>query len=116
MAKHPKESRHVRLYHWILRSGAWTSLNPVERALYVELSSRYAGPDSDTNGRIVFSVRQAADALHVSKATAARAFDGLQRRGFISVQKLGGFNLKDRKGQATEWRLTEFHCGSTPPT
>ncbi len=81
MARKLKEARHVRLYHWILASPAWKSLNAVERSLYVEIASRYAGPG--TNGKIVLSVRQAADALHVSKATASRAFDGLQRRGLL---------------------------------
>ncbi len=70
MARKLKEARHVRLYHWILASPAWKSLNAVERSLYVEIASRYAGPG--TNGKIVLSVRQAADALHVSKATASR--------------------------------------------
>jgi hypothetical protein len=100
--------RHVRLYHWMLRAEAWQSLGAMARALYVELSSRYNGTN---NGQIIFSVRQAAKALHASKDTAARAFDELQARGFIAVRRKGGFNLKEQKGQATEWRLTEFVHG-----
>lgn len=103
------EQRHVRLYHWLLQSAAWQGLGPVDRALYIELSSRFFGSN---NGQIILSVRQASDALHVSKATAARAFEALQRHGFVAVQHHGGFNLKNRKGQATEWRLTEHPHGT----
>jgi hypothetical protein len=92
-----------------LRPSAWQSLGVVSRALYVELASRYHGAN---NGEIIFSVRQAAHALHVSKDTAARGFEDLQARGFIAVRRKGGFNLKEQKGQATEWRLTEFGYGS----
>jgi DNA-binding transcriptional MocR family regulator len=104
-----KELRHVRLYHWMLQTEAWRGLSVVARALYIELSSRYYGIN---NGKIVLSVRQAAKALHVSKDTVARAFEELQARGFAAVTQKGGFNLKDRKGQATEWRLTEFPYGA----
>ena len=106
-----KAPRHVRLYHWMLNTSAWQTLGVVARSLYIELASRYHGLN---NGQIIFSVRQAAKALKTSKDTAARAFEELQRFGFIVVQKKGGFNLKELKGQATEWRLTEFGCGSNP--
>ena len=106
-----KAPRHVRLYHWMLNTSAWQTLGVVARSLYIELASRYHGSN---NGQIIFSVRQAAKALKTSKDTAARAFEELQRFGFIVVQKKGGFNLKELKGQATEWRLTEFGCGSNP--
>ena len=104
-----KALRHVRLYHWMLRSEAWQSLGALARALYVELSSRHYGAN---NGDIIFSVRQAAKALHVSKDTAARGLEELQARGFIAVRRKGGFNLKEQKGQATEWRLTEVAYGT----
>lgn len=106
-----KAPRHVRLYHWMLKTDAWRSLSVVARALYVELSSLYYG---NNNGEIILSVRQGAKALHVSKDTAARAFEELQARGFLAVRRKGGFNLKERKGQATEWRLTEFAYGTDP--
>jgi hypothetical protein len=99
----------IQLFHWMLRTEAWKDLRPVARALYVELSGRYRGTN---NGEIFYSVRQASKALKVSKDTAARAFEELQRHGFIAVQRKGGFNLKEQKGQATVWRLTEFICCS----
>ncbi len=108
-----KDAHHVRLYDWLLHSAAYRSLSAVARALYTELADRHFG---NNNGHIAFSVRQAEDALHVGKSTAGRAFEELQKRGFIIAERKGGFNLKERKGQATEWRLTEFWCGLQAPT
>jgi hypothetical protein len=103
-----KESRHVRLYHWFLKSKAWKSLSPNARALYVEIVTRYNGSN---NGRIGFSVRDAADALHIGKTTASAALQELQERGFLVVAKRSAFSLKTKT--ATEWRLTEFPCDIT---
>jgi len=98
-----KDARHVRLYHRMMRTKAWRSLSAVARATYVEVAARYSGTN---NGRIPYSVREAAKALHIGKSTAAKAFEILQERGFVAIAKRGGFNRKDR--HATEWRLTEF--------
>ena len=105
-----KEARHVRLYHHVLTSSAWQSLDAVARAIYIEMASRYAGAGSN-NGRIGYAVREAADALHISKATASRAIRQLQDRGFIVATQQGTFNRKVR--HSTEWRLTEFGCDVT---
>ena len=105
-----KEARHLRLYHWMLKSEAWKSLDATARAIYIEMAGRYAGPLSN-NGRISYSVREAAEALKISKATASRALVVLQERGFIVATKHGTFNLKVR--HCTEWRLTEFGCDVT---
>lgn len=125
----PKErlGRHVRLMEWMLASAAWQSLDPVGRALYIEISRRYRGPSSN-NGKIPYSVREAAAALHVGRSTANRAFHHLEERGFIVAKKRSGFNVKGRT--STEWLLTEFpddtlagtniatktFMGWTPPT
>lgn len=95
--------RHVRLYLSMLNTEAWKSLNCTARCLYIELERRYGGPGSN-NGRIHCSIRAAAEALHVCKTSAAKAFRDLQDRGFIVAVTLGGFNRKNR--HATEWRLT----------
>jgi DNA-binding transcriptional MocR family regulator len=97
--------RHIRLLEFMLDSMAWQSLDPVARALYVELSRRYRGLNSN-NGKIPYSVREAATALNVSRNTAARAFHHLGERGFIVAKKRSGFNVKGRT--STEWLLTEF--------
>jgi DNA-binding transcriptional MocR family regulator len=99
------QGRHVRLMEFMLASEAWHSLDAVARALYLELSRRYRGPDSN-NGRIPCSVREAAAALNVSRNTANRGFHHLAERGFIVAKTPSGFNVKGRT--STEWLLTEF--------
>jgi len=90
---------------FMLGSTAWQSLDPVSRALYVEMSRRYRGPNSN-NGKIPYSVREAAAALNVGRNTANRAFHRLAERGFIVPKTPSGFNVKGRI--STEWLLTEF--------
>jgi hypothetical protein len=103
-----KDARHVRLYHWILKTPAWKSLSAEARAIYVEMAARYAGVN---NGEIPYSVRDAAKSLQIGKTTAGRAIESLQDRGFIVAMKKGAFSRKNR--HATEWRLTEFTCDVT---
>lgn len=105
-----KAARHVRLYHWMMQTAAWKSLNANQRAIYVEIAARYNGSN---NGRIHFSTREAASALAISRATAARDLAMLQECGFIVAVTRGGFNVKDKQRQATEWRLTEYNCDVT---
>jgi len=110
--------RYVRLDEHLLRSAAWQSLDGNCRALYVEMARRYRGPNSN-NGRIPYSVREAAANLRVGKSTADRCFDRLQETGFIKIGKRSGFSMKGRV--ATEWLLTEFPddataSGHVPPT
>jgi hypothetical protein len=103
-------ARHVRLYHYMLRSPAWQSLTANARAIYVEIAGRYAGPGSN-NGRIPYACREASASLKIGQATAIRAIWELEERGFIIAVKRGAFSLK--KKHATEWRLTEFPCDVT---
>ncbi len=105
-----KGPRHVRLYHWFLQTPAWKSLSGNQRAIYVDMAERYAGVGSN-NGRIPYSVRDAAEGLRIGKSTAARDIGILQERGFIVPTTKGAFSLKVR--HATEWRLTEFPCDVT---
>jgi hypothetical protein len=103
-----KEARHVRLYHWILKTPAWKSLNANARAIYIEMTARYHGSN---NGQIPYAVREAAKSLRIGKSTAAIAIEMLEDRGFIVAVTEGHFRRKDR--HATEWRLTEFGCDVT---
>jgi len=102
--------RHVRLYHYMTDSPAWHDLSAVARAIYCEIAKRYAG-DGSNNGRIPYSVRQAAAELRISPTTASRGLRELQDHGFIVAVTKGAFSLKKR--HATEWRLTEFNCDVT---
>jgi hypothetical protein len=105
-----KQPRHVRLYHWLMDCPAWHDLSGNARAIYIEMAKRYAG-DGSNNGRLPYSVREAADELHIGIATAWRELKSLQDHGFISPVTRGAFSLKKR--HATEWRLTDFPCDVT---
>jgi hypothetical protein len=94
--------RFVKLDHWFLKTLAWESLAPAQRALYVALAQRYNGYN---NGEISMSVREAARLLHVAKDTATKAFRELEHKGFIKCNQCGSFNWK--AGKATTWILTE---------
>src|SRR5882757_14249 len=98
-----------RMMKFMLASEAWRSLDPVARALCVEISRRYRGPNSN-NGKIPYSVREVAAALNVSRNTANRGFHHLVERGFIIAKMPSGFNVKGRT--STEWLLTEFPDGA----
>ena len=103
-----KAARHLRLYHWMTDSAAWHDLSALDRAIYCEIAKRYVGIN---NGRIPYSVREAAGELKISTATASRALLSLQDHGFIVAVTKGAFSLKTR--HATVWRLTEFPCDAT---
>jgi hypothetical protein len=105
-----KAARHVRLHHWVMETAAWQSLSVTDRALYIELSRRYSGPGTN-NGRIPYSIREAAEHLHVGKTAAAESFARLQGRGFIAVMRKGKFDRKTK--HSSEWRLTEHPCDVT---
>jgi hypothetical protein len=105
VAKHSrnKAPRHVMIFHHLMDSQAWKSLGAVPRAVYLDMAKRYHGSN---NGRIGYSIRCAVQELQIGNATAKRALDDLQDRGFIVATKKGAFSLKVR--HASEWRLTCF--------
>jgi DNA-binding transcriptional regulator YhcF (GntR family) len=104
------EFRHVRLYHWMMLTKAWQSLNANQRAIYIEIASRYGGTGSN-NGTIPYSVREAAKSLRIGRSTASRDLKVLENRGFIVTTTKGAFSRKNK--HASEWRLTEFPCDVT---
>lgn len=91
----------VMLRHDMLKSPAYLSLMPPERAVYVEILHRFKGTN---NGDIALSCREAAQLCNISNTTASRAFKTLQGRGFIKVGRAAGFNLKNRT--STRWIVT----------
>jgi hypothetical protein len=97
--------RHVRICHYMMDTPAWKSLGAIERAMYLDIASRYAGQGTN-NGKIAYAIRTAAKELSIGTSTAKRALDNLVERGFIACISKGAFSLKSK--HATEWRLTEF--------
>ena len=82
MAKNSRDKpqRYVMLYHYLVDSQAWKSLGAIPRAVYLDMARRYQGSN---NGRLGYSIRYACDELHIGNATAKRALDDLQDRGFV---------------------------------
>src|SRR5688572_2824868 len=83
--------RYVRLDHYMLKTEAWKALGAVPRAILIEIKFRYNGTN---NGRIPYSIREAAAALKIGKSTAGEAFDALQAKGFIAAVNKGTFHRK----------------------
>ncbi len=92
----------VQMHEYLMRTPAWKHLSPPAKALYPQIKRRFNGQN---NGSIVFSVREAAEALGRSKSSAARYLKQLEDHGFIAREKAYTF---DQKRLAVEWRLTEL--------
>jgi len=105
--------RFVSLTEYMRASAAWQALDGNSRALYVEVARRYRGPNSN-NGKIPYSVREAAKVLNVGRSTAQRCFERLIAHGFLRVSKRSGFSMKGRV--STEWLLSEFPDDTTATT
>jgi hypothetical protein len=97
--------RFLQLQHFLLKSEAWKSLSPVERALFIEVAQRWNGFN---NGRLGLGIREAGQAIHVKHTTASSAFRVLQERGFLVLTRDSSF---DQKRLAREWRVTAFPMG-----
>jgi hypothetical protein len=91
----------VMLPHWLLLSDAYRDLNPVARALLVEVKMMFNGRN---NGFIHLGVREAGTRLGVGKNVAERGFDALLEHGFL---KLASPSTFDQKRLAREWLLTD---------
>jgi hypothetical protein len=100
----------VSLYQDLTESAAWKSLGANGQALYVHIATKYKGKN---NGELACAIREASQAMNISKDTVARAIKILIDRGFIEIVKRSAFNLKCGPGKAAEYRLTEYPCNVT---
>jgi len=109
-----RRSRHgppfIQLFHWMIDLPVWHSLSPRAVVAYLELARRYNGSN---NGWLHLSVRELARAWNWSRASAGRAIEELVEKGFVEITRASGFNMKDRKRQAAEYRLTVLFCDCT---
>jgi DNA-binding transcriptional MocR family regulator len=108
---HSMTGGDVQLPEWLQASDAWATLKPGPRALYIELKRRFNGTN---NGRIIFSHRDAASALHVHRNTVGPWFDELQARGFVFMTHaphLGPAGI----GKASIWALGELPTDDMKP-
>jgi hypothetical protein len=103
-----RNDRYFQLHHYMLRTDAWQALSAAAVRVYIQIGSRYNGAN---NGRLAFSVRDAAAECNLAINTAMRALRELVDLGFIEETRHGGLSKKTRI--ASEWRLTAFKCDLT---
>jgi Helix-turn-helix domain len=103
-----RNDRYFQLHHYMLRADAWKALSAAAVRVYIQIGSRYNGAN---NGRLAFSVRDAAAECNLAINTAMRALRELVDLGFIEETRHGGLSKKTRI--ASEWRLTAFKCDLT---
>ncbi|WP_017998289.1 hypothetical protein [Paracoccus sp. N5] len=85
---------------------AWRALSSAAQALYPWLRLEWHGPKFNNNGRLQFSVRQAALAMGVTKDTANKAFIDLQRKGFVVVTQEARLGVGGA-ARSSSYELTE---------
>jgi len=100
----------VMMQKYLLASPAWRSLSGVAMAGYLELGRRHDGAN---NGLLHLSARELAELKGCSINTALKALRELVDKGFTEITRNSGFNVKDRKRQAVEYRLTVYPCDVT---
>jgi len=103
-----RKDRYFQLHHYMMKTDAWRNLSSAARAVYLQIGFRY---DGSNNGKIAYSVRDAATECLLAKETAGRAFKELVDLGFMEEMRHGSLSRKTRI--ASEWRLTAFKCDLT---
>ena len=90
--RHNKKGRSEGGGQWVpisynmAHSDAWRSLSGGAAKVYVELHSRFNGYN---NGEVRLSYAEASALLALGKSTVARAFEELERKGFIKKVSQG---------------------------
>lgn len=103
----PREEHWTKLVRTMMQTDAWRALPSVAQALYPWLKFEWRGPNVNNNGRIMLSVRQAADRLNVTPETARKAFHALQAKGFLVVVTKASLGCEG-EAKATEYEITEL--------
>ncbi len=93
----------------LAQSAAVRLLSGPALKILTELRCRYNGYN---NGRIILSYEEAARLLGMSKSTVKRAFDELQKVGFIVLVKQGVWHGR----KASEWCVTFVERDGLPAT
>ncbi len=84
---------------------AWRNLGIAAQALYPWLRMEWKGKNSDTNGRLFLSSRQAAKAMGANPKTCMTAFQQLQAKGYIVVTEGASLGVMGH-GKSHLFRLT----------
>src|SRR3954465_8509527 len=107
MRGYARRDRFIALRFWMLESPAWKALSPNGTKVLLDLWKRHNGSN---NGEVVYSAREAGDALSASKSTGARALNELVRLGFVRITRESAFRLKT--AEAREYAITAEPIGS----
>ncbi len=99
----------VPIPYAMARSAAFRSLSGPALKVWVELRSRFNGMN---NGDLSVSLDEASRLLGMGKATAKRAFDELEEKGFIKLTKRGSWYGR----MATTWSVTDRSLKGERPT
>lgn len=99
----------IELHYGMLHHAAWRDLSGPAVKVWMELRSRFNGGN---NGKLILSLREAAELLHLSKSTVQRAFAELEQAGFIVLVTEGDWYGR----RAQEWRCTDIPCEGAPAT
>jgi hypothetical protein len=99
----------VPLGYPMLHSPTWRSLSGAAVKVFLEIRSRY---DGRNNGKLTLSLDEAARLLGIGKATAARAFEELEAKGFLAQTRLGRWYGR----QASEYATTDRSLNGHLPT
>ena len=103
------QGRYFQMHFYMMNTDAWLALSSDARAVYLQIGFRYNG---ENNGKLAYSVRQAAKECNIARDTASRCFRELIDLGFIEETRHGGLRRKTR--MASESRcLTAFRCDRT---
>ena len=105
--------KFVKVFLCTMQSPAWQALSPYAQRLYPWLLLEFNGPHHNNNGRISYSVRQAARALGCNTETARRAFLNLQAKGFLVVTRCAGPGAAG-KVRSHEYQITELGTAAKP--
>jgi len=81
-----RKDRYFQLHHYMMKTDAWRNLSPAARTVYLQIGFRY---DGSNNGKIAYSVRDAATEFLLAKETAGCAFKELVNLGFIEETRMG---------------------------
>jgi hypothetical protein len=104
--------RYFAAPHFVSQCKAYKDLSVTAKAAWLQIGWLFNGSN---NGDLCISTRKLAEALRVSRATAARAIQELTTYGFLEKTKSSSFS---QKRLAAKYRLTHLSCDVTgaPPS
>ena len=97
----------------LVDNDAYRALGSAAQALLIWFLLEWKGKYYNNNGKIMISVRQAAEKINVTRDTAAKAIRDLQAKGFIVVRKGGSLGIEGH-GKCPEYEITSIATPTGP--